>query len=146
MNLRQATMSDAAFLLACRADPGTQAASWSREPIIPSKHLAWVAETLDNPSRVLLIADECNGGPPVGTVRLDRRAGTAAEVSITIAPGERGKGYAQPMLSLAALQARALGITKLMATVRGDNRASLKAFIGAGYAITADRVEMELSL
>jgi RimJ/RimL family protein N-acetyltransferase len=77
---------------------------------------------------------------PVGTVRLDRRAPDEAEVSITIAPGARGRGLARPAIELGVEHARATwGVARLTARIRPENAASLRAFAAAGFAVERER-------
>ena len=138
VTLRLATLADAAFLLRWRNDPLTRANSLSPEAITPEQHAAWLAATLASGTRYLYVA-EASFTEAIGTVRLDRldRPTPTAEVSITVAPEHRGQGWAGPMLEAVRMEAKAHGITRVVATVKPGNTASLRAFLAAGYRITA---------
>jgi len=131
LSVRPASSADADLLLAWRNDPSTVA--WSRDsrPVAADEHRTWLGASLDDPDRLLFVvaADR-----PVGTVRFDRAADGAWEVSITVAPAERGRGLAGRVLAMGegALFANAAP-TRLLANVHRDNAASLALFHRAGY-------------
>lgn len=136
LTVREAAESDAAPLLAWRNDPETLRWSRGHQPVTEPVHLSWLHTALRDPDRLLLVVEsDC----PVGTVRFDRSAPRTWEVSITVAPTERGKGRAGPVLQMgeAALRARHGQVT-ILANVHEDNAASLALFRRAGYA-DADR-------
>lgn len=134
--VREATESDAALLLEWRNDAETL--SWSRghQPVPEQVHRSWLRGVLANPDRLLLIVATDH---PIGTVRFDRVDSDTWEVSITVAPRDRGKGLASRLLTLGegALRARH-GAVRILANVHEDNAASLTLFRNAGYA-EADR-------
>jgi len=74
----------------------------------------------------------------VGTARLDQDRG-AWEVSITVAPEERGKGLASALLAGLEEHARERGVGILTARIRTDNAASVAAFKRAGYYAFVER-------
>jgi RimJ/RimL family protein N-acetyltransferase len=74
----------------------------------------------------------------VGTVRFDRRDGDGWEISITLAPEQRGRGLSGAVLAEGERVARErLGIRVVLAAVHQDNAASAKLFDHAGYAEAA---------
>lgn len=129
--LRRASPDDAARLLAWRNDPHTRAMSVSDEEITAEQHRAFLVASLDSADRLLFIAEA--EGQPVGTLRLDRLPGATLEVSLTVAPEERRRGYSASLLRAAEVEASRLGATRLVAVLRPENVASRKAFEGAGY-------------
>ena len=131
LTIRPATTDDAERLLAWRNDPDTRAWSRSREPVEEPVHREWLHRSLANPDRVLLIVESDH---PVGTVRFDRAEPGTWEVSITVAPADRGKGLAADLLMLgeAALRARHAPAW-LVANLHRDNAASRTLFHHAGY-------------
>ena len=131
ITLRRASQDDAARLLAWRNDPQTRAMSISGEEVTPEQHRAFLAASLDSSERLLFIAE--SEGRPVGTLRLDRRPGATLEVSLTVAPEERRKGYSASLLRAADAEAARLGALRLSAMLRPANTASRKAFDAAGY-------------
>lgn len=129
MNLRRATMADAGLLLAWRNDRKTREASIDPSEVDAVHHLAWLSAVLDDPDRELLIAE--NGEDPVGTVRFDGRDG-ATELSWTVSPHHRHKGYGTKIVEMAV--ARADGPIK--ATIRIENAASQKIAGAAGLVLS----------
>jgi len=129
--LRMATSADADTLLAWRNDVLTRTMSVEQAEVSPADHVAWVAASLASQKRALLIAEM--RGTPVGTVRLDARSSAEWEISLTVSPLERGKGYAATMLYEAEALARARGARCLIAVIRAANEPSIRAFKRAGY-------------
>lgn len=124
LTLRPATLADAERLFAWRNDPATRAASVHDGEVAWEEHLAWLNSSLASLARDLLIAEE--DGEPVGTVRIDRTDET--EVSWTVAPGHRGKGYGAAMVRLACPDEPSI------AHIKADNAASRKIAVAAGYS------------
>jgi L-amino acid N-acyltransferase YncA len=144
VDLRPATPADAGILLEWATEAGTRAASFHTDPISAATHARWLEAVLADPHRTLLIG--VVDGRPVGQLRLDRHevasrpAGVEAEVSISIAPAERGRGLGRALL-LAGLEAGPDAdagrggppVRAWIARVRLDNRPSLALFRGAGF-------------
>lgn len=140
--LRPARLDDAELLYRIRTDPATEVASFRPGPATMADHLEWLEDVLTMPAgRVALYVAE-RGGVPVGTGRLDRMDDGNAEVSITIAPEARGKGFAVPLLRALHGEAKRLGYARVVAEIKGSNVVSLRAFLSAGYASTEERVQL----
>ena len=136
VTLRHATTADSDLLLVWRNDPVTIAMSMTPEPVTHEAHIDWFAHALADDARTLLMAEVDN--TPVGTVRLDTFASDEYEVSITVSPDHRGQGFGQTILSAAnTLAFTALGVHRLVATVKEDNHASRRIFESAGYQLQA---------
>jgi RimJ/RimL family protein N-acetyltransferase len=134
LTLRPATAADADALLDWRNDAQTRAMAISQEPVAPPDHRGWLRARLEDADSLLTIVEQ--DGVPVGTVRLDRRAPAEAELSITIAPGARGRGLARPAIELGVEHAgREWGVARVTARIRPENAASLRAFAAAGFAV-----------
>lgn len=133
--VRAATAADADLLLAWRNDEQTRAWSRTAAMVGRTEHRAWLARVLADPDRLLLVAE--HGSHPVGTVRLDRVSGAEWEVSVTVAPEQRGRGLAARIL--AAGEATLGGGVTIFANVHRDNAASLALFRRAGYRECAGR-------
>jgi len=132
LTLRPATMADARALFDWRNDVLTRAASHDTQVLTWSGHLSWLTQTLANPSRRLLIAEE--HGRAVGTLRVDQDPDGLAVLSWTVAPDARGTGVATRMVKqiadvLAATQA-------LRAEIKQDNPASAKVAVAAGLHLS----------
>jgi pseudaminic acid synthase len=144
LTLRRATKQDSAALLAWRNDPHTRAMSITNDEVTVNEHDAWLARSLEASNRWLFVAE--TAGRPVGVVRLDAHGPASIEVSLTVAPGERGKGYAVAMLRAAEAEARAHGAGHLVAVLKPDNTASRRAFEAAGYRGFVDHEERGVKL
>ncbi|MFA6700019.1 MAG: GNAT family N-acetyltransferase [Thiomicrospira sp.] len=127
--LRLANFDDVNILYEWRNDEATRLASHNSEPVAYENHVSWLKNTLQNPDRILYIAEFW--GKPIGTLRLDKD-GDFYEVSWTIAPTERGKGLGTKMVS------KIIGETnfKLRAEVKENNLGSKKIAEFNGFELT----------
>jgi len=133
LGLRPATMADAPALRAWRNDPETIKASRNTAPVRPDEHLGWLAALLKSPDRQLFIV--MASGKPCGQIRLDTM-GDGVELSWTIAPECRRRGYARQMLSRVV---RALPEMALTAWIKPENRSSIRAAEAAGFRLAETR-------
>lgn len=134
IRLRKANSDDCRTLFDWRNDPITVAMSLVSEPVPWENHVAWFEASLSNPRRHLLVAEL--DAEPVGTLRFDEVEDTA-EISITVSPGQRGKGMGTLLLETADLWAREeLGLNRVIARIKENNPASLAIFRKSGYQVT----------
>lgn len=131
ITLRAATPLDAERLLSWRNDPATRSNSFTTELVSLEQHMRWLGGVLNDPSRTLLVAEL--GGDAVGTVRLDY-SGDQCELSWTVAPACRQRGYGRAMVALAIDQA---GGTKVIAKIKSDNAASQQIVRALGFTEVA---------
>lgn len=132
VGVRPATLDDAGRLLEWRNDPVTRAVSRQHDAVPAADHLAWLRASLGRLDRHLLVG-ACEG-TDVGTVRWDRVADAEWEVSITVAPGARGRGVAGPLLRAAEQWlAGATDVGACLAVVHRDNTPSRRLFLNGGY-------------
>jgi RimJ/RimL family protein N-acetyltransferase len=137
LRLRPASADDEARLLEWRNDAQTRAMAITQDPVPPADHRRWLDARLADPDTLLTVAED--DGTPVGTVRLDRHGPGEAELSITIAPGARGRGLARPAIGLGVEHARReWGVERVTAQIRTENAASLRAFAAAGFEPVRD--------
>jgi RimJ/RimL family protein N-acetyltransferase len=136
MILRPATVADSHDLWQWRNDQDTRKASRNVEHIPWAVHTAWIEHVLAGGlgaltgDRTRLMVAEVDG-KPIGTVRIDHHNATGEdEISWTIAPAERGKGYATEMVKLAI--ARHGG--RLVADIKPGNKASLQVARKSGFS------------
>ncbi|MFN4288897.1 MAG: GNAT family N-acetyltransferase [Brevundimonas sp.] len=128
MKLRAATLDDAERLLEWRNDPLTREASVNMDPVPLEAHVGWLTASLQNPNRTLLVAEV--DGRPVGTVRIDR--GHETEMSWTVAPDARGRGFGKQMVSAAMPEGT------VIAHIKAGNVASQKIAQSSGFTLTRD--------
>ena len=133
LTARPATIADAPWLLRLRNDPATVAASVNVRTVRPVEHYAWLTALLNDPTRRLMIA-MASGAVDVATYRLDDVGAEAVEVSLTVAPEARGRGFAALVIRLAAEHAVREGADRVRAFVYSENVPSLRAFARAGFA------------
>jgi len=137
LSLRPAVQADATLLWQWRNDDHTRA--MSRQPdVIPwETHVAWLAKRLADRDAMLLIG--LQGHQSIGVVRFERRADGAAEVSITISAGFRGRGLGKPLLQCGCGHADRAGFARVFdAEIRTDNLASRKIFEGSGFKVVSN--------
>ena len=135
VRLRPATLDDADLLLAWANDPVTRTSGFHPRPIAPDEHRAWLETQLGATATRLYIG--LAGAVPIGQLRLARGPDDRTELSISVAPEARGRGFGRHLLAAGLLAAGAdpaLAGTTLIARVRPQNRASLALFHGAGFA------------
>jgi RimJ/RimL family protein N-acetyltransferase len=128
MTLRRATIADAGMLLEWQNDPGTRRYSRRSEPIAHDEHNEWLAQTLRDESRRLLITEE--DGIPVGMVRADFADG-AWELSWLVAPGSRGRDLGRQMVMMLAGEIA----EPIRAEIMVDNAASRRIASSAGMEV-----------
>lgn len=129
LTLRAATPEDRDNLLAWRNDPAIRVMSLDAKQIAPAAHAAWLASTLANPARILLIAEQA--GRAVGVVRFDLD-GREAAISVYRVPGVTGRLH---LIAHATgwLRRERPAIRRIVAEVLPGNSDSLAAFRAAGY-------------
>ena len=129
--LRRATLEDASLLFEWRNDPLTRENSHNQAPVPWEVHCQWLSSSLKNPSRTLFIGTE---GRPVGTSRLDRNP-TYVELSYTVAPKVRGKGYGQALVRETLLHCEG----PVRARAKTQNRPSRKILQKAGFKLESEK-------
>jgi len=138
--VRRATADDSRLLFDGRNAESVRRASLSPEPIGWEAHQAWLAASLLNPGRLLLIAEAADG--PVGVLRYDL-AGSRAQVSLYLFQGRAGLGWGRALLARGEV---AVGehwpqVTVIDAQVLPDNPASIELFRHGGYVQSVCRFE-----
>ena len=134
MDIREATADDCEDVFCWRNDPFTRAMSRSSEPLDWSVHTSWYAASLNNPQRQLYICERADA--KLGLVRFDLNDELdRAEISVEIAPDQRGRGYAPRCLLIAVewFFGAFPSCVEIEAVVKTTNPASLKSFERAGF-------------
>ena len=130
VTLRHAHMDDAARLYSWRIDGETVRNSIAPPPGSLDEHRAWLEATLRDPRTALYVAYDADRDP-VGVVRIDRVSDDEAEISITVDPDHRGRGYSHELI---AAGVEAAGNVRVVARVKGANVQSLRAFRKQGFS------------
>ena len=133
MSLRPAGPGDRELLFSWANDVATRAASFHPGHIDRATHDAWFARRLTAEHERIWIGEI--DGRSIGQVRVERIEEGRAEVSISVASADRGRGLARSLL-LACIAAaeRELGVTTFVAAVRPDNAPSLALFRAANFS------------
>ncbi len=132
MQLRLATLDDADFLLRLRNDAGTRAQSLHEDVVDAANHQAYLTSHIDAENVRLYIA--LDGDIAVGTCRSEL-GNDESELSWTIAPEQRGRGYGGHMLT--ALLAITPG--PVIAVIKDGNLASRRMVEHASFTRVSDR-------
>jgi RimJ/RimL family protein N-acetyltransferase len=130
---------DAAMLLRWRNDPETRRNSIRTEEVSQEEHAKWVQDRILIHTGSVLIADIDNVS--VGVVRMDwNDSDDACDLSFTVAPEHRGKGYGFAMVARALEQIR--GDVRVTALVKLSNEASRRIFEKLGFQVIDSEGEL----
>lgn len=132
LDVREARMADAELLWRWANDRETRRNSFSKAAIPYADHVAWLERRLaSEATRTWIFSD---AEVPIGQVRFDM-SGEIAEVGITVAPEQRGRGYARAMLRQAVRRLREERGDRVRprASVLARNAASLRLFKACGF-------------
>jgi len=137
VSLRAATPDDEGRVWVYNDDPSARRAALHTAPIPWASHRTWYASRLADPGTSIWIVE--SGGEPVGTVRIEAR-GEEDDFSIALSPGARGRGIGTAAVRLAAQRhGEARPGKRLVALIRPDNDASVRAFERAGFSQAGTR-------
>lgn len=136
LRLREATLEDARLIFDGRNAEAVRRWSQDSRLIGFDEHRAWLAASLLDPQRLLLIAEAADG--PVGVLRYDLD-GTSARVSIYLFDGRFGLGWGRALLvrGEAVATSRWPQLEVITAQVLPDNHASSGVFRHAGFVQSA---------
>ena len=132
LNLRKINLSDEELLLEWRNDEGTRKNSKCQDAISKEDHRKWIKKTIfDGPNTPPLILEDKN--VPVGTIRSDEMAEGEYELSWTISPKYRKRGYGSQILKLFLLNKSWVFIAK----IKPSNIASIKVAEKNGFKLSS---------
>jgi UDP-2,4-diacetamido-2,4,6-trideoxy-beta-L-altropyranose hydrolase len=131
--IRQAQADDAAIVWAWRNSEEVRRYFFDPSPVGLNTHIDWWNQSLLDPQRVLLIGTL--DGKEMGVVRYDFIEQNQVEVSIYLNPLFMGYGLGECLLRVSQdwLQKNHPEILEVIARVLPKNKASLQAFIAAGF-------------
>jgi UDP-2,4-diacetamido-2,4,6-trideoxy-beta-L-altropyranose hydrolase len=143
LRVRTAVLADAQWMLLWRNHPEIRRYALDTAPIDAPTHREWLARTLADQNRVLLVAEHGDG--PIAVIRYDIE-NTRAEVSIYVAPEAIGRGLGRAALAAAEtwLRGARSDLKVLTARVVPDNTASARLFRDAGYTCRYELYEKSL--
>lgn len=143
---RPAAMDDARDIFDWRNDPVTRAMSVAGEIIVWEEHCRWLARSLADKGRLLLICESLAspGGQKCAVVVFDCRDRERAVVSVNLAPAMRGQGLAPPCLEEAifVLRDRFPDVRLLEARIKPINQASQRSFARVGFRRTGTETDL----
>ncbi len=135
MKTREADRQDIDLTYQWATDPLVRQNSYSSDAITIEGHRKWFLRKLEDNEALFIIMEV--DGTPVGLVRFERND-TQFVIGITVAPDQRGKGYATKML-VEGLKEYSLRWNKpVYAYIKVENVASVKAFQRAGFEFEKD--------
>jgi len=132
--IRFAETDDSEDVYNWRNDEKTRQASFHTEEIKTRDHQRWFKDSLQNPDRniFIIIDEQCQ---KLGEIRFDRKK-KSAEISIIINPKYRNQGLGSECLTkIVRHYFHNFYVKRLVAKVKNNNIASLKAFEKAGFKI-----------
>jgi RimJ/RimL family protein N-acetyltransferase len=132
VRLRLASEDDEARLLRWRNEPETRRASFSAARVSATEHARWFRNALADPDCLIFVIEV--EGNPSGQVRLTKFSPDEAEIHIGLTRSAHGQGIGRGALRSAVLKGcERLRVDTIVARVREDNEASLRAFEAAGF-------------
>lgn len=136
LSVRPVTDEDCRLLWEWVNDPGVRVSAFQSHPIAWNEHCAWFrAKRADARWVMFIVMDDAQR--PVGQVRFEPQEQNGdAEVAISIAREWRGRGYGTEAVRLACAAYRRAGHTvRIMAYIKPENLASVRAFEKVGFAM-----------
>ena len=130
--LREVTIDDVELLFKWVNDLGTRSNSFDSHMISWEEHKNWFERMIRDPKQISYIM--VHKDTPVGQIRFNLSE-NIAEISYSIAPQERGKGYGKQIIHLAVMKIKSdySDITKIRALVKPQNEASIICFQHNGF-------------
>ncbi len=136
--VRLANKKDAKLLWLWASDPSVRSNSFQPGPIKWNQHLKWFNEKLNSKNTEIWILEiNCE---PAGQIRYDCVNHTKAEIDFSVDIDFRGRDLGTRLLELSSEPAfKILDVELLEGIVQEQNKASIKAFVKAGYQKTGEK-------
>ena len=133
LSLRPAEEGDCGLLWQWRNEENTRKWSFNTDYVPYEEHKSWFLSKLNSAdSKLLIVSDERER--EIGQVRFDISQSKSAEINISIEASKRNEGYGSAALKLACQHAlEKFNIAKVIAHIREENEASIRAFTKAGF-------------
>ena len=146
--LKPATAKDCKILWQWRNDPNARKYFTNTEYVPYQEHKEWFKASLQNENRYIFIILQKNTN--IGMVRFDvEPASKGAAIHINISPEHRHQDIGRKVLKEASHYALSnLGIDSVIARIKKENEASIRAFTYAGFILIDQNswITMTLSL
>jgi len=132
MIIKDAEIIDSIDLFEWRNDQLSCCMSKNNKKLTIEEHEIWYQDSLKNPSRKLYIGIDSN--EKIGICRFDYdELDNYSEISINLNPKMRGKNLSYEFLNNAIKKYATNNHYKLKATIKKENKASLKIFEKSGF-------------
>ncbi|MER3395944.1 MAG: hypothetical protein C4318_00535 [Acidimicrobiia bacterium] len=137
ISIRKAEHGDVRFLYEIRNDPAVVEASATGRGVEWKSHLLWIDQKLRQGALLFIAVAK---GRPVGYIRFDPllESSDSYEVAVGLVEAFRQRGIGTSLILKGSLLAESLGASKLLARIKPDNTASVRAFQAAGYTRDPD--------
>jgi len=133
LKLRFVKAEDCSMIWEWANDPTIRSVSFSSEPIPWESHSKWFSAKLLDPNCLFFMVLGLND-IPIGQIRYEVD-GNEAVVSVSLAPGQRGKGYGGQVIQLASQKVfDSTHVELIHAYIKPDNLSSIRAFTRAGFS------------
>jgi UDP-2,4-diacetamido-2,4,6-trideoxy-beta-L-altropyranose hydrolase len=133
LKLRFVKAEDSKLVWEWANDPAVRSVSFSSEPILWEGHAKWFLTKLSDPGCLFFIALNPHD-IPIGQIRCEVD-GDEAVISVSLAPGQRGRGYGSQIIQLASQRVfDSTTIQLIHAYIKPDNLSSIRAFTKAGFS------------
>jgi UDP-2,4-diacetamido-2,4,6-trideoxy-beta-L-altropyranose hydrolase len=140
VRFRKAAAADLQRTFEWSNDEAVRRASFQSEPIPLWAHEKWFTQILANPNASLWIAEDSEGRA-IGQVRFEMKQ-TETFISISLDKAHRGNSQGTLLIWAACrkyFREGAAGVSRIVAQIKVENGASLKAFQKAGFVAKEQR-------
>ena len=133
ITLRKVDINDAKLLWKWRNEEIVRDSAFNPEHIPYDSHVKWLSNKLNSPKSFIYIALNENGGA-IGQIRFDELYTNSAEVDISVSKEYIGSGYGSELIKMGCIKLfDVTEINKILARIKKNNVASIKAFSNAGF-------------
>jgi len=137
VTLRPATLGDAEMVFCWRNDPFLVMRGSSQKTVTWKEHLQWFQATVSGSERKMFIV--LVGAEPAGQVRFDRVNNETCKISAYLLQSYTGRGLGVEAIRRGCeVLFRQWGVSKIVACIREDNKASRVAFGRAGFVESSE--------
>lgn len=137
--LRPANKADARCLWQWANDPVARGYSFDPKPIPWPAHEKWFSAKMASPDCRIWILEFDH--TPVGQIRYERTNAATAQISFSVAPGQRRRSFGTEILCMSVdLAGQDLGVKRVRGYTFEENLGSIKAFTNAGFVCAGKKM------